>query len=111
MITLPLVILIIARNKLAFRLSKLNAYHKSNLQFVKSPYFKYMICEILIHLVISCPGYESKICYMVMDRDVCNPLSDLFMLIAILRLYLVIRVFVAFSKWSNNHSREIRDLY
>lgn len=41
----------------------------------------------MIHLFISVPGIEGKVCYYVMARRVCNNLSDLFMLIALLRLY------------------------
>jgi hypothetical protein len=70
-----------------------------------------MIIEILIHILISPPGYETKVCYWVMSRVVCNTLSDIFMLFTCLRIYLLIKVFCNLSKWRNDHCKEICNLF
>lgn len=66
--------------------------------------------EIVIHVFISLPYIEPRICLYVMTRIVCNFLSDFFMLATMLRVYLVLRVICHLTKWTNGHTREICDL-
>lgn len=70
-----------------------------------------MILECICHMLISPPGYETKICYYVLSRIVCSTLSDILMLLAILRLYIFIRVFNYYMQWSNKHCREVCDVH
>jgi Ion channel len=108
--TVPLLILILIRQYQSFRLDKSNLYLRQSASFWQSRHLKLALLELVINGVISPPGWEDKICYPVMARGVCNPLSDLFMLVAILRLYLVLRVYCHCSQWTNEHSREICDV-
>ena len=110
-LTLPLVIMLIVRNYKSFQWAKENHYLGPSDKFRRTRYFKQMLMEVIIHACISPPGFENKICYWVMFRKVCNPLSDLFMLFTMLRVYTVIRALSHFTKWTNAHSSEIGDFY
>jgi len=80
------------------------SYIKEITPFRRTPYLRYTILEVALHILIPLPGYEGVICYFVLDRTVCNPISDFLMLIQILRIYLLVRVIFHFTKWSNRHS-------
>jgi hypothetical protein len=83
----PLWFSLIYRQYLAFLRDQSEAYTPLNQPFKKSVHLKRGLLELAIHLFISVPAIEGKVCYYVMARRVCNLLSDLFMLISLLRLY------------------------
>lgn len=114
-LTIPLIGALIYRNILNFKLDKEKGYIPSSMRFRKTKYLKLVIAEVIIHALISPPQFENKLCYWVLARKVCNPLSDLFMLFTVLRLYLIVRAICYFTKWTSGKSEEIdyicRDLY
>lgn len=55
------------------------------------------IIEVAIHIIFSIPYREPNLCYYASGRDVCNPYSDIVMFVAVLRFYLIFKVYYHFS--------------
>jgi hypothetical protein len=109
-LTVPLIILLIWRQELAFRIAKESKYVRLHDQFRRSNKLVLALMEVAIHLIFSIPYREPNLCYYASGRTVCNFYSDVVMLVAVLRFYLVFNVYYHFSEWRNTHSREICDI-
>lgn len=109
-LTVPLIILLIWRQELAFRIAKESKYVRLHDQFRRSNKLVLALMEVAIHLIFSIPYREPNLCYYASGRTVCNFYSDVVMLVAVLRFYLVFKVYYHFSEWRNTHSREICDI-
>ena len=109
-LTVPVMIMLVYRHHLAFRIDQESRYIPKTDLFRRSTHLRMAIIEVLIHAFISVPSVEGKICFYVMTRIVCNFLSDFFMLVTMLRVYLVLRIICHLTKWTNAHTREICDL-
>ena len=109
-ITVPLIIMLIVRQDLAFRISKESKYVKHNETFHKDKKLIVALIEVSIHIIFSIPYSEPNLCYSSSGRIVCNPYSDIVMFVALLRFYLIFKVFYHISQSTNTHSREICDI-
>ena len=109
-LTVPLIILLVCRQELAFRIAKESKYVRLNDQFKRSKMLVFALVEVAIHLIFSIPYREPNLCYYSAGRTVCNFYSDIVMLVAVLRFYLIFKVYYHFSQWKNTHSSEICDI-
>ncbi len=109
-LTVPLLVSLVATQELNFRIAKESKYVRLNDQFSRSRNFAFALLEVSIHLIFSIPYREPVFCYYATGRTVCNFYSDLVMLVAILRFYLLFKVYYHLSEWKNTHSLEVCDI-
>ena len=108
-LTVPLCGLLIYRQYLQFQYDKMKKYLKFQDLFRKSKHLQYALAECLLHLVLSLPYVEWNVCYHASGRQVCNPISDYFMFFAVLRCYLVTRVYFHLCSWTSPGNEKICD--
>ena len=109
-LTVPLLVSLVATQELNFRIAKESKYVRLNDQFSRSRNFAFALLEVSNHLIFSIPYREPVFCYYATGRTVCNFYSDLVMLVAILRFYLLFKVYYHLSEWKNTHSLEVCDI-